>query len=84
MPFNQPNIASPSNPLLAGSPYQQNYSYGYNVDGVPATADDGTYYLANYEGGNVDLRVPYIGYAAESIDLQGRRRRRLQRPAGAR
>ena len=24
-------------------------------------------YLANYEGGNVDLRVPYIGYAAESI-----------------
>ncbi len=29
--------------------------------------DDGTCYLANYEGGNVDLRVPYIGYAAESI-----------------
>ena len=24
-------------------------------------------YQANYEGGNVDLRVPYIGYAAESI-----------------
>ena len=24
-------------------------------------------YLANYEGGNVDMRVPYIGYAAESI-----------------
>ena len=22
--------------------------------------------LANYEGGNVDLRVPYIGYSAES------------------
>jgi hypothetical protein len=28
---------------------------------------DGTPYLYNYEGGNVDLRVPYIGYAAESI-----------------
>ena len=27
-------------------------------------------YLANYEGGNVDLRVPYIGYAAESIDYR--------------
>ncbi len=26
----------------------------------------GTPYLANPEGGNVDLRVPYIGYAAES------------------
>ncbi|MGB6746332.1 MAG: TonB-dependent receptor [Terracidiphilus sp.] len=65
VPFNQPNIASPSNPLLGGGSYKQNYSYGYNVgfDQLP----DGSYYLANYEGGNVDLRVPYIGYAAESI-----------------
>ena len=31
------------------------------------TLPDGTGYQANYEGGNVDLRVPYIGYAAESI-----------------
>lgn len=66
VPFNQPNIASPSNPLLAGGPYMQKYSYGYNVGG--AMLDDGSPYLANYEGGNVDLRVPYIGYAAESID----------------
>ena len=65
VPFNQPNIASPSHPALAGSANQQNYSYGYNVIG--ATLPDGTNYLANYEGGNVDLRVPYIGYAAESI-----------------
>jgi hypothetical protein len=65
VPFNQPNIASPSSPTLAGGPYQQNYSYGYNVGG--ATLPDGTAYQANYEGGNVDLRVPYIGYAAESI-----------------
>ena len=65
VPFNQPNIASPSNPLLPGSAYQQNYSYGYNVGF--GQLDDGSYYLANYEGGNVDLRVPYIGYAAESI-----------------
>ena len=28
---------------------------------------DGTCYQANDEGGNDDLRVPYIGYAAESI-----------------
>jgi hypothetical protein len=65
VPFNQPTIASPSSPTLSGGAYQQNYSYGYNVGG--AVLDDGTPYLANYEGGNVDLRVPYIGYAAESI-----------------
>jgi hypothetical protein len=65
VPFNQPVIASPGSPTLGGGPFQQNYTYGYNVGG--AKLDDGTPYLANYEGGNVDLRVPYIGYAAESI-----------------
>jgi hypothetical protein len=72
VPFNQPNIVSPSNPALPGTPYQQNYSYGYNVVGAslaPGSAT-GTNYLANYEGGNVDLRVPYIGYAAESISYR--------------
>jgi hypothetical protein len=68
VPFNQPNIASPSKPALPGSPYQQNYSYGYNVQG--ANLPDGSSYLSNYEGGNVDLRVPYIGYAAESISYR--------------
>jgi hypothetical protein len=71
VPFNQPNIASPTHPALAGTPYQQNYTYGYTVSepdfGPPLTLPDGTPYLANYEGGNVDLRVPYIGWAAESI-----------------
>lgn len=80
VPFNQPNIASPSNPALAGTQFQQNYSYGYTVGGpagcsatfscVPLTLSDGTTYLSNYEGGNVDLRVPYIGYAAESITYE--------------
>ena len=65
VPFNQPVIASSASPTLVGSPYQQNYSYGYNV--VGANLNDGSPYLYNYEGGNVDLRVPYIGYAAESI-----------------
>jgi hypothetical protein len=77
VPFNQPTIASASNPTLAGGPYAQNYSYGYTVEaenscygtGVygPLTLPDGTCYQANDEGGNDDLRVPYIGYAAESI-----------------
>jgi hypothetical protein len=69
--FNQPNIASPSKPALAGTAHQQNYTYGYTVSepnfGPPIKLPDGTSYLANYEGGNVDLRVPYIGWAAESI-----------------
>ena len=68
VPFNQPNLATPTKPLLAGSKYQQNYSYGYTVGG--ATLDNGQPYMYNYEGGNVDLRVPYIGYASESIDYK--------------
>jgi carboxypeptidase family protein/TonB-dependent receptor-like protein len=80
VPFNQPTIATPSSPALAGSPYQQNYSYGYTVEaenscygtGVfgPLTLPDGTCYQANDEGGNDDLRVPYIGYAGESISYR--------------
>jgi hypothetical protein len=65
VPLNQAQIVSPTSPAIAGGPYAQKYSYGYTVGG--ANLDDGTPYLYNYEGGNVDLRVPYIGYAAESI-----------------
>ena len=38
-----------------------------NPDGSFITLGDGSTALLNYEGGNIDLRVPYIGYAAESI-----------------
>ncbi|MGA2806495.1 MAG: carboxypeptidase regulatory-like domain-containing protein [Terracidiphilus sp.] len=82
VPFNQPMIASQSNPSLGGGAYAQSYSYGYNVQG-PSGCNPNVYgscaslnlpngqpYLANYEGGNVDLRVPYIGYAAESISYK--------------
>ena len=65
VPFNQPNIASP-----AAAVHSQNYSYGYtptNPDGSYLQLGDGTTALLNFEGGNIDLRVPYIGYAAESI-----------------
>ena len=69
VPFNQPNIASPTAPL-----HSQNYSYGYTTTltpyGAPITLGDGTTAEANYEGGNIDLRVPYIGYAAESISYK--------------
>jgi hypothetical protein len=69
LPFNQPGIASPSNIIHPGSLYPQEYTYGYtvvdsnfNFQNLP----NGQPYLATYEGGNVDLRVPYIGYSAES------------------
>jgi len=80
VPFNQPGIFTPTNPALSGTPNQQNYSYGYTVEaenscygaGVygPLTLPDGSCYQANDEGGNGDLRVPYIGYAAESISYK--------------
>lgn len=69
VPFNQPGIASPSNIIHPDAPYPQEYTYGYtlvdsnfNFQNLP----NGQPYLATYEGGNVDLRVPYIGYSAES------------------
>ena len=54
----------------------QSYTYGYNLAygslpaGTPSCFGFPAGYLGNYEGGNVDLRVPYIGYAAESIDYK--------------
>jgi len=70
VPFNQAQIASPSAPI-----HGQQYSYGYTP--ITDTASfthinlpNGQPYLANYEGGNIDLRVPYIGYAGESIDYK--------------
>jgi hypothetical protein len=32
----------------------------------PIVLPDGTTMMSNYEGGNIDLRVPYIGYSSES------------------
>jgi hypothetical protein len=78
VPFNQSQIASPNNVIN-----QQKYSYGYvvsqctayNTDGSCASSTalnlaDGTPYQSTYEGGNVDLRVPYIGYSSESMDFK--------------
>ncbi|HSU18553.1 MAG TPA: TonB-dependent receptor, partial [Acidobacteriaceae bacterium] len=68
VPFNQPGIASPTHPI-----HGQTYTYGYTVVDShfkPIKLPNGQPYLQTYEGGNVDLRVPYIGYAAESIDYR--------------
>jgi hypothetical protein len=39
---------------------------GSSTGCAPMGLPDGTQMMANYEGGNVDLRVPYIGYSSES------------------
>jgi hypothetical protein len=66
IPFNQAGIATPTNPI-----HGQEYTYGYQVvdpvTGNPINLPNGQGpMLATYEGGNIDLRVPYIGYSAES------------------
>jgi len=68
VPFNQPGIATATNPI-----HGETYSYGYTVSNnyVPINLpNNGPSYDQDYEGGNVDHRVPYVGYAAESIDYK--------------
>jgi len=69
------NILAPAgcNPTLNPAACT-NYDSGCNLSGATgSTSDcqfmglpDGTQMQATYEGGNVDLRVPYIGYSSES------------------
>jgi len=73
IPFNQPGIATPTNVIHSDAPYPQSYTYGYTVQqasscspACPINLPNGQPMLSNFEGGNVDLRVPYIGYSAES------------------
>jgi hypothetical protein len=57
IPFNQPGIATADHPING-----QTSSYGFNI--VPAES------IATYEGGNSDLRVPYLGYSSNSVLYQ--------------
>ncbi|HVX57039.1 MAG TPA: hypothetical protein VHA37_04865, partial [Candidatus Saccharimonadales bacterium] len=57
IPFNQPGIATPSNPI-----HGETSSYGFNM--TPAET------VKTNEGGNTDLRVPYIGYSSNSVLYQ--------------
>jgi hypothetical protein len=71
LPFNQARIASPTHPLLTGGANEQDYTYGYSIVTAPGSFDtinlpNGQPYQETFEGGNVDLRVPYIGYSSES------------------
>ena len=61
IPFNQPGIATASNPI-----HGETYSYGYQATdtaGNPLTTEPAN----TYDGGNTDLRVPYIGYSVNSV-----------------
>jgi Carboxypeptidase regulatory-like domain len=71
LPFNQAQIASPTNPIRKGTPIEQDYTYGYSIVTAPGSFNtiplpNGQPYQETFEGGNVDLRVPYIGYSSES------------------
>jgi hypothetical protein len=77
VPFNQSLIATQAKPTHPGGLAAQSFSYGYTVldpntyfpmcvnDPSEETCEYGTM-LNNFEGGNIDLRVPYIGYSSES------------------
>lgn len=57
IPFNQPGLATPSNPI-----HGQTYSYGYNVTDLEPIST----LVAGYGTGNADLRVPFIGFDPNS------------------
>jgi hypothetical protein len=81
IPFNQAQIATSQNPVNG-----QSYTYGYNAldsnttntnpctgysnAGYPLVLPNGQTEVCTYEGGNIDLRVPYIGYGAESVSYR--------------
>ncbi|MGA7523311.1 MAG: carboxypeptidase regulatory-like domain-containing protein [Acidobacteriaceae bacterium] len=70
IPFNEPGIATPSHPING-----QTYSYGVQVLSNNTDPSGNPYAMANepydsYSGGNVDLRVPYVGYDPNSASFQ--------------
>lgn len=64
VPFNQARIATTQNPTLAGGPNVQTLSYGTQVPGV--NAESICTLAVGFCAGNVDLRVPFIGYDPNS------------------
>ena len=90
IPFNQPRVATTSNPLCGpaavcpnpADPWAQSYTYGFTVqqscspaftgagysfgDSCPISLPNSQPMINTPEGGNGDLRVPYIGIAGES------------------
>jgi hypothetical protein len=77
LPFNEPVLCTPGNSTAAC--HGQQYSYGVQVlsnanNPNPGGKDTTPYAMANepyntFSGGNVDLRVPYVGYDPNSTSF---------------
>ncbi len=62
VPFNQPGVATAASPI-----HGQTASYGQqatDLAGNPLTTEP----YNTYDGGNTDLRTPYLGYSINSVD----------------
>jgi hypothetical protein len=75
VPFNEPALCTPGNQIVAC--HGEQYSYGVQVLSNATDASGNPYAMANepydtYSGGNVDLRVPYIGYDPNSTSFETR------------
>ena len=75
VPFNEPALCTPGNQIAAC--HGEQYSYGVQVLSNVTDSSDNPYAMANepydtYSGGNVDLRVPYIGYDPNSTSFETR------------
>jgi Carboxypeptidase regulatory-like domain len=64
VPFNQPGLASQTNPING-----QTSNYGYQVTDINGNnlVDEP---IDTFDGGNTDLRVPFLGYSINSVSYQ--------------
>ena len=79
LPFNEPVLCTPGNYQSIAACHGQQYSYGVQVlstvnNPTPGGTKTTPYAMANepydtYSGGNVDLRVPYVGYDPNSTSF---------------
>jgi Carboxypeptidase regulatory-like domain len=60
LPFNQAQIATPQHPLLKGGPFQQNYSYGFNMNCAPPPTGVGACDPATLAGGSLALAAENV------------------------
>lgn len=75
IPFNQAQLATPSHHLLVGGPYEQQYSYGWQVPGLaiedPSLGGIQTL-VAGFNSGNAALRAPFIGFDPNSTSYEAK------------
>jgi len=79
LPFNEPVLCTPGNYQSVTACHGQQYSYGVQVlstinNPAPGGSKTTPYAMVNepydtYSGGNVDLRVPYVGYDPNSTSF---------------